>query len=148
MNRFRFRLANLFRLRGVEEDKKKREFGIALGHLGREENKLKKMDGTLSEHEKHVEEHGQGAVSARELQNNFNYARSLDGRIEEQQKNVKKAEESMISRRADLAEASKHKKILERLKDRDREEYNHAVAKEEQAIIDELTTQRYHKPRQ
>jgi len=148
MNRFRFRLANLFRLRGVEEDKKKREFGIALGHLGREENKLKELGGTLSEHEKHMEEQGQGAVSAQELQNNFNYARSLDGRIEEQQKNVKNAEDTMKAKRADLAEASKQKKILERLQDRDREEYNHAVAKEEQANIDELNTQRYQKPRQ
>ena len=91
MNRFVFRLANLLRLRGVEEDKKKRELGSAMGHFVNEENKLNELGGTLSEHEKLMEEQGLGAVSAKELQNNFNYKRNLDGRIEEQQKIVKKS---------------------------------------------------------
>ena len=142
MNRFVFRLANLLRLRGVEEDKKKQELGSAMGHFVNEENKLKKLGGTLSEHEKLMEAKGLGTVSARELQNNFNYKRSLDGKIEDQQKNVKKSEDTVNEKRAELAEASKHKKILERLKDRDREEHNHAVGMEEQANIDEMTSQR------
>ena len=142
MNRFIFRLANLLRLRGVEEDKKKQELGSAMGHFVNEENKLKELGGTLSEQEKLMEERGQGSVSTRELQNNFYYTRSLDGRIEEQQKNVKKSEDAVNMKRTELAEASKHKKILERLKDRDREEHNHAADKEEQANIDEMTSQR------
>ncbi len=147
MNRFVFRLANLLRLRGVEEDRKKQELGSAMGHFVNEENKLKELDGTLSEHEKLMKEKGAGTVSARELQNNFNYTRSLDGRIDEQQKNVKKSEDAVNVKRAELAEASKHKKILERLKDRDREEHNRAAGMEEQASIDEMATQRNFKTR-
>ena len=147
MNRFVFRLANLLRLRGVEEDRKKQELGSAMGHFVNEENKLKELDGTLSEHEKLMKEKGTGTVSARELQNKFNYTRSLDGRIDEQQKNVKKSEDAVNVKRAELAEASKHKKILERLKDRDREEHNRAAGMEEQASIDEMATQRNFKTR-
>jgi len=147
MNRFVFRLTNLLRLRGVEEDKKKRELGSAMGHFVNEQNKLKELGGTLSEHEKLMKEKGLGTVSARELQNNFNYTRSLDGRIEEQQKNVKISEDAVTAKRTELTEASKHKKILERLKDRDREEHNHAAGLEEQANIDEMTSQRNFKIR-
>ena len=127
MNRFVFRLANLLRLRGVEEDKKKREFGSAMGHFVNEEDKLKKLGATLRDHEKMMEEKGAGTISARELHNNFGYARSLDGRIEEQQKNVKRSEDAVNIKRDELAEASKHKKILERLKDRDREEHDRVL---------------------
>ena len=142
MNRFVFRLANLLRLRGVEEDKKKQELGSAMGHYVNEENKLKALSETLSEHEKLMKEKGPGTVSAKELQNNFNYARSMDGRIKDQQKNVQKSEHAVNVKRAELAEASKHKKILERLKDRDREAHNRAAGMEEQASIDEMAIQR------
>lgn len=147
MNRFVFRLANLLRLRGVEEDKKKREFGTAMRHFVNEENKLKELGGTLSEHEKLIEKRGLGTVTTRELENNFNYTRDLDGRIEKQQNNVKKSEDAVSIKRSELAEASKHKKILERLKDRDREEHKRATGLEEQANIDEMTSQRNFKTR-
>ena len=94
-----------------------------------------------------MKEKGAGTVSARELQNNFNYTRSLDGRIDEQQKNVKKSEDAVNVKRAELAEASKHKKIVERLKDRDMEEHNRAAGMEEQANIDEMATKRNFKSR-
>ena len=143
MNRFRFRLANVLRLREVDEDKKKREFGAAMGKLGLEKNKLDDLHDSLDDHEKNMENKGKGSVSARQLRNHFNYARSLDTKIEEQQKHVNAVSDVVESKRSELAESSKKKKILEKLKDRDREEHDRAAEKEEQALIDELTTQRY-----
>ncbi|MBN1290270.1 MAG: flagellar export protein FliJ [Candidatus Latescibacteria bacterium] len=143
MNRFRFRLASILRLREVHEDKKKREFGAALGKLNLENNELNQLKGSLQDHEIGMEKRSRGTVSVHQLRNNFNYARALDMKIGEQKKHVKAAADVVESRRVELAESSKKKKILEHLKDRDREEHNHAVEKEEQVVIDELTTQRY-----
>jgi len=146
VNRFRFRLENLLRLRGVEEEKKKREFGTALGYYNREVLDLKRITGDIDEHERIFEEHGQGKVSAHVLQRNFYFIRALDEKAEKQKRKVKEKEKIMEKKRAELAQSTKRKKIIERLKNRDREEYNRAVIKEEQALIDELTTQRYNRP--
>ncbi|MCE5249601.1 flagellar export protein FliJ [bacterium] len=146
MNRFRFRLENVLRLRTVEEEKKKREFGIALGRFNLEVLELNRINGEIDSHEKTMEERGQGAVSVSELRRNFNYARALDNKSLKQKKKVKEKEKFKDKKRDELARSTQRKKIIERLKDRDREEYDRAVIKEEQAFIDELTTERYHNP--
>ena len=56
---------------------------------------------------------------------------------------MKKAEELVGEKRSELTEATKKKRILERLKENKLEEYNQSVTKEEQALIDEFATQRY-----
>ena len=143
MNRFIFRLQNVLRLREIKEDEKKREFGAAMRDLHHEEKKLEQLGDTLQNHENNMVKRGQGKVTARELQNNFYYARSLDEKIENQTGNVKKHEEIVDDKREELAEKTKEKKILERLKERRREEHDQAVQKEEQALIDDITSVRH-----
>ncbi len=143
MNRFRFRLENVLRLRGIDEEKKKRKFGTAMRNLNREEKELGKMGNSLNGHEEFMEECCQGNVSAKELQNNFNYARALDDRIDDQQNNVDEKKEIVEDKRAELVESTKRKKVLERLKERYREDHKQAAIKEEQNLIDELTSMRH-----
>ncbi len=47
------------------------------------------------------------------------------------------------SKRSELAESTKRKRILERLKEQYREEHERAAAKEEQSTIDDITSVRY-----
>ena len=46
-------------------------------------------------------------------------------------------------KRAELIEATKKKKVLDRLKERKLEEHNKAALKEEQALIDDISSQRF-----
>lgn len=143
MNRFRFRLESVLRVREIEEDKKKREFGAAMQNLHREEQELGRLGTTLLDHERTMESRAKGRVSARDLRNNFNYARALDGKILFQKKRVKDKKKIVDSKRSELAESTKRKRILERLKERFREEYEKEAAKEEQSTIDDITSVRY-----
>ena len=143
MNRFRFRLESLLRFRAAKEEEKKREFGVVLGHLKHEEAQYNAIVNNIDQHNRFMDESGQGKISVRTLMRNFFYARSLEKSKSEQKKAVKKAEELAGEKRSELTEATKKKRILERLKENKLEEYNQAVIKEEQAIIDEFATQRY-----
>jgi flagellar FliJ protein len=143
MNRFRFRLQNVLRLREIEEDKKKREFGEVMRDLNHEQQELGRLDNSLHKHEQFMAEYGMGRISARQLDNNHNYARALDGRILSQKKRVKDKQQNVDGKRSELAESTKRKRVLERLKERYREEHDHKVAREEQATIDDITSVRY-----
>ena len=143
MNRFRFRLESLLRFRAAKEEEKKREFGVVIGHLKHEEARYNTIVNNIDQHDKFMEESGQGKVSVRTLIYNFFYARSLEKRKSEQKKEVEKAEELVGKKRSQLTEATKKKRIIERLKENKLEEYDQAVIKEDQALIDEVATQRY-----
>ncbi len=146
MNRFRFRLRSVLRFREIIEENKKRVFGIALDHLKHEETRYDLIANQINGQEKFMEQKGEGKVSSRDLRNNFNYVRHLDRNKESLEKQVEKAKENLESKRTELVEATKRKKILERLKERDREDHNKAVRKEEQAIIDDISTQHFNNP--
>lgn len=143
MNRFRFRLESLLRFRGAKEEEKKREFGVVLGHLKHEEAQYDTIVNNIDKHDEFMEESGQGKILVRTLIRNFLFARSLEKKKSEQKESVKKAEEVVEKKRSELVEVTKKKRILERLKENRLEEYNQAVIKEEQALIDEISSQRY-----
>ena len=146
MNRFKFRFRSVLRFREIIEENKKRIFGIALNHLKHEEAHYDSIVNQINGQEKLMEQKEVGKVSVRDLKNNFNYARHLDRNKESQGKQVAKAKENLESKRTELVEATKRKKILERLKERDRENHNKALKKEEQAIIDDISTQHFNNP--
>ncbi len=143
MNRFRFRLESLLRFRGAKEEEKKREFGVVLGHVKHEDALYNNILGNVEKHDRLIEESGQGKISVRTLIHNFFYARSLDKKKFEQKKSVKKAEVIVEEKRLELVEATKKKKILEILKENKLDEHNKAVIKEEQTLIDEISSQSY-----
>jgi flagellar FliJ protein len=133
----------VLRLRRAKEDEKKREFGTTVSHLKHEQDRYDRITNTSSSHDKRIEKTGKGKVSVRNLINNFYYARHLDKRKTEQKKVVQNAQKLVDEKRAELVEATKKKKVLERLKERKLEEYNKAALKEEQALIDEAASQRF-----
>ncbi|MFC1693038.1 flagellar export protein FliJ [Candidatus Latescibacterota bacterium] len=141
MNRFRFRFQSVLRYREVIEESKKRHFGVALNHLKHEETRRGQIETSIAQHEKVREQSAQGKISARDLQNKLNYARQLDNKNKIQKKLVKKAGEVLESKRTELVEATKKKKIFDRLKEHEREEYEYEVQKEEQKLSDELSSQ-------
>ena len=143
MNRFRFRLESVLRFRRAKEDEKKREFGTTVGHLKHEKDRYNEIVNTSNSHDRLIEKYGKGKISVRNLINNFNYAFHLVKRKADQNKAVEGAQVVVNEKRAELVETTKKKKVLERLKERKLEEHNKAALKEEQALIDDISSQRF-----
>ena len=143
MNRFRFRLESVLRVREAREDVKKRELGVKMGHLRREEDRMDELEASGRSHDQSREEKGVGRITVRGLMRDFFYARHLEKKQEDQQVLVEQAREDMEGKREELVDASKDKKVLERLKEKKHVEWNKKALKEEQALIDETASQRY-----
>ncbi|MFC1538583.1 flagellar export protein FliJ [Candidatus Latescibacterota bacterium] len=143
MNRFRFRLESVLRFRRAKEDEKKREFGITLGELKREEKRYNEIVSSSENHDRLIEKTGKGRMSIRSLINNFYYARHLDNTKTTQEKVVDAAKEVTNKKHTELVEATKKKKVLDRLKERKLEDYNKKLLKEEQDFIDDISSQHF-----
>ena len=77
--------------------------------------------------------------------NNFYYARHIDSSKIAQESVVEAAQAVTDEKLAELVEATKKKKVLDRLKDRKLEEHTKAELKEEQDYIDDIAVQRFNR---
>jgi len=143
MNKFKFRFASVLRYREIIEDNKKRDFGVAMNHLQNQESTLRAIDSSIDGHSQDTADSSQGGVSVRDLQGRYDFARKLDRDREQQEEQIAKAREEVEERRTHLVEATKQKKIFEKLEDRDRDIHEQDARKEESMIIDEIATQRH-----
>lgn len=143
MNRFRFRLETVLRLRGAEETARQRELGAALRRKKDEENRHQAILDAIGEHDRATEVSVQTAVTAAELDAHHRYMQRLEREREAQETMVEKAEEVVTARRGELVEASRKKKTLERLRERALEAHTRETVREEQNTLDDLTSIKY-----
>ena len=144
MNRFRFRFESLLKVRKAEEEVKKREFGVVLGHLKHEEDQFNRINDSIASHDEYRENATEGKVTTpRKLSHDFQYSQRLEREKSEQEKTLDSVQEVVEEKRKDLVEATKKKKIFDRLREKDKAEHDQAELKEEQALIDELSTERF-----
>ncbi|MHB9031085.1 MAG: flagellar export protein FliJ [Candidatus Latescibacterota bacterium] len=139
MNRFQFRLENVLRVRGAEEMKIKREFGIALQNVRNAEERCRAVETEIRELERLAEGKETGHLAVADIQVRHRYARHLEQVKEAREKELEQARKVMDIKRSDLVEATRRKKTLERLREHALGEYEKAVVKEEQNSLDELT---------
>ena len=142
MNRFRFRLENVLRVRGAEEEAKKRDFGEARREARKAEERLEDTRREIEEHDHLAEDREARPLNARDLLIHFQYSRQLERKKESNLQLLKHTEVIVDARRKELVEANRRKKTLERLRERAMLEHNMAANKEEQAVLDELTAQK------
>ena len=143
MNRFRFRLDSVLRVREAEETEKKREFGTALHHMKSAETRYRGVLEEIAAHDSRIEEKGRGRTTAPALKALNEYSRALDRRKAVQKKALERTEETLRLKREELVESTRRKKTLERLRERALIEHEQAVRKEEQTLIDETAVQKY-----
>ena len=143
MNRFRFRLDSVLRVRAAEETNKKREFGTVLRQVKSEEDRLREIEENIARNDRLAEEMGGGRTSSAELMELSRYAGALDRKKTAQEETIARAEEFLDRKRGELVEATRRKKTLERLRERSLLEHESAVRKDEQAVIDELAVQKH-----
>ena len=140
MAKFQFKMETVLRLRESIEEQKKNEFGRAAAELERQKEKLKAI---IAEQRQMIQEFHE-AVKARidsKKSDQYNkYIKLLDKRIEEQQAVVKKCEAIEEACRKELIEATKEKKKLEKLKEKQFQQYVIEEKREEQKVTDELVS--------
>ena len=140
---FKFRLQSYLNVKEKIEDQKKLDYGKALNKL--EEEKREKV---LLENEKSMNIHKfresiEGGIKPLELQNYNNYIEYMKKRIAEQDIMIDIAQQNAEKCRVELVEAMKNRKMLETLKEKDREEYNKEQLLAEQKIVDEIVSYQY-----
>lgn len=138
MNRFQFRMENILSVREKLEEKRKQEYTDAFNKLQKEielkQLLINKSNSIFSDLRKKMLE----SISLKEIIISNNYVDFLKSKIIEQEQNVLAASKYAEKKRQELIEASKQKKMLEKLKEKYWLEYLNDINKEEQKSIDEI----------
>lgn len=145
MKGYQFKLQKVLDVRKIKEDliearvaELERIIEAQKGHLLSLE---KKKEGVLVERRE-----------KREIDNGFRiegemfyewYLGNLEKKVEIVKKSLKQLEEQMRKTREELIEAAVDRKVMEKLKDKDYENFKIEVARNDQKNLDEITIQRY-----
>ncbi len=143
MNRFRFRLESVLRLRGAEETSRKRDLGIALRNVQEAERRRQAITGEIAERDRIAEELGTGRVTLVELHAAHRYSRLLAKSEQAHAQQVRDAEKAAEARRLELVEATRRKRTIELMRERALIEHRDAERREEQTELDDLTAVKY-----
>ena len=138
MKKFKFKLKAVLREREIREDEKKRDFGLAMGRLQKEKE-------VLSGYQQNKEDSFDFLRSQKQMENPDistlrlyeTYMLHLNKKINFQCSVILKAAENVSAARQKLVEATRRKKILETLKDHQRQKYYLEAEKQELKEIDE-----------
>ena len=143
MARFIFRFAANLRVKERIEEQKKIEYGKALAALETEKQKKARM---LLEREETIASFRESVnklITPADVQTHNNYLGLLKAMVIKQDETIKKCEETAEIKRLELVEAMKQRKIMEKLKEKDRERFIREEQLREQKIQDETVSYRY-----
>jgi flagellar FliJ protein len=137
MKKFSFNLEKVLRLRMYRERETEIELGRAIGVLTDIENHIKNiaLDRQRAAAERFAPNHG-----AMEIISWDNYILRLDQETERLLEDAAKAELVVEEKRAQYLEASRDRKVLDKLKEKREKEYRKEMFAEETRILDEISS--------
>jgi len=139
MKRFRFQLEPLLRLRHHAEEACKRALGEAMSALEQAHEKKRQLEKERDEIASQSLTETEYFNQTYRLQVGF-YLSSLEVRIDEGRVLIGARENDVKKRTDDLNRAVQQRKMLERLKDRRRDEFRVATGRADQVALDEHAT--------
>ncbi len=145
MAKFIFKMQSLLSIKEKLEDKSKTEYGKALNKLEEEKNILLSLENKKQENIAMFKQSIATGVRPNYIDNINKYISFIDKKIQEQQENINKAKEIVEEKRLELLEAMKQRKVLEALKEKEKENYFKEELNKEQKIIDEIVSYKYNK---
>ena len=143
MGRFRFRLAQLLRLRQAEEDREKRELQSRLGILSEAEAKLLHAETARQNFAALAEQKTTTGLRAAELVEHRRWHEALRETEDRERERVAAGEEAVDEQRETVRQARLESRTLERLEDRQKERFTAVVLQQEQNELDEMVTQKW-----
>ena len=145
MAKFIFNMQGLLNIKEKLEEQAKTEYGKALNKLEEEKNALLSLKNKKEQNILIFRENIKIGVKPNYINTINKYISFIDVKIEEQIKKVDIAREFAEEKRQDLLKAMKERKVLEALKEKEKENYFKEEIKKEQKIIDEIVSYRYSK---
>ncbi|HEY3375607.1 MAG TPA: flagellar export protein FliJ [Candidatus Aquicultor sp.] len=143
MEKFKFKLQPVLHHRQKKEDIAKKELADIKQLFEAENRLLEKLQGRLADLQEEIRQKQQVAVDAAEATVYTNYIERLKKIIGEQILKLEQLAQEVRGAQERLLDTTKDKKVLEKLHDKQYEEYRHESEKVEQNSIDELATVRY-----
>ena len=141
MKRFQFRLQRVLDIKNVLEEQRKRELGEAYAMLVAEQERLQGIRKALSRAQRYAQQ--RPPRTSHELLMYDHFITQQLVRTEMQQKTIDQVQRVVNTRREKLVAAYKDRKILDRLKERYTEQYRHEVVREDQSLIDEISSAKH-----
>jgi flagellar FliJ protein len=135
MKKFNFKLEKLLNLREYREHEAEIALGHAIGELTRIENEIKI---TAAKRLEASSLRFKAGSTASEIQYADLYILRLDKTADKLMEDAAKAELKVSEARDEYLEASKEKKIIEKLKEKKEKEYKKFILSEEDKALDEI----------
>lgn len=132
---YKFSYQRILDVRQIQEDQKSSEVASAQNELNNELDELSKLEEkkfSVLNDEEHLTD------NTLELMRQNSYVNQVNENIEKQRVRIKKKEKNLNSKQDELLEASKSRKIMDKLKKSDLEKYNIDQNRKEQNQIDEI----------
>lgn len=141
---FKFKLQSILEYKKKVEEEEIRKLAELKVLQKREQEKLEFLKMTKVEEMRTLtEKSAQGVLNVSEIQMYHAHIKKLDKEITEQEIRLQQIAIEVEEQRQRLLEASKEKKIYEKLKEKHKATFLAAIEEEERKFIDELATMRY-----
>ncbi|MGR3219771.1 MAG: flagellar export protein FliJ [Candidatus Anammoxibacter sp.] len=139
MKRFSFRLQKLLNLEGQREQQAKLIIYSLVNNLRGQESILGFLQDSLYENQKKLGGKENVSTNSQKLMLCQNYIIALNDRIAQQSKLINEAAVKIEKSRNEMLAIRKDRKILEKLKDRDRDEHSSLMMKAETKELDDIS---------
>ncbi len=143
MKKFKFRLEKVLEHKIRLFDLAEEEYLVEVRVLRAEEEKLEKIKADYRHSMQVLVERTKQKFTIKELAVHYKYLFHLKREMKNQVDVVVKQEKVVDAKRTRLIEASKEKKVLERLKDKRHRTYVYHVEKDEQKMMDDITNAKF-----
>jgi len=143
MPRFKFKLQPVLEHRRKKEDILKKELAEVKKLFESEKSLLEKLRQRLFDLQSELREKQKSSFEISDITNYSNYIDRVEDEIELQIIKLTGIAEDVKKAQKRLLEASKDKKVLEKLHERKHEEFQKEIERIEQSLIDELATIRH-----
>jgi flagellar FliJ protein len=143
MKRFAFSLEKVLQYRKQLESDRQMAFAKAADVFRRREDELRALVARMEDYTNRLAAMGVGKISARQLALYRSYLTYLESKVHEAAGWLHDAVRDLEARRDDLIAASKDTKVLEKVKEHKRSDYDREAGREETGQLDEIGATRF-----
>ena len=138
-----FRFETLLKLRKNEENLEQREMAEIQNHLYARKNELQDLNSSGTKNKEELQARLQQSIPGRTLELYDRYFQSTGLRSGLQERIILETDEKVATKRSELVEAMRKRRVLEILKDRDILKKKRKAHKDEITLMDEIASTRW-----
>ena len=137
---YKFRLQKLLDYKIKIEEEKKNKLGSAIKRLEKEKHRMAELKRELSDMQSLFHEKTSQGMAVNELKILANYIDYYKRGIKEQKVRIRMAEDYLSICREELIAATREKKMIEKIKEKDYSKYLYEEQKKEEKLVDDLVS--------